>query len=380
MRVVLAPDSFKESLTAAAAAEAMARGVTQVYPDAECIRKPLADGGEGTLAVLAQALSARLIDIDTHDALGRPIRAAFGLTPSGTAIIEAAAVIGLAQLRPEHRRIEDASSLGLAALLRAALDAGADTIIIGLGGTASCDGGAGLLAGLGVGLFDQNHQPLAPDPSGLARLSQVEIAGLDSRLARCTIIAASDVTNPLLGDHGAAAVFGPQKGATVPQIPWLDAALTRWADAMVAAGADDVRDRSGAGAAGGLGAALLMIGAELKPGLALVAEAIGLAPAIAGADLVLTGEGSLDAQTAAGKAPLGVLRIAAEVGVPVLAFAGRIPDRAAVAELGFADLVALSESPTATATDLAQAPQRLQAAVAAALARRRCGSSSASPS
>lgn len=371
MRVVLAPDSFKESMTAAEAAEAMARGVREVYPDAECILKPLADGGEGTVAALAPALSARLISVDTQDAVGQPLRADIGLTPTGTAIIEAASVIGLARLRPEQRRIEAASSLGLAALLRAALDAGAHTVIVGLGGTASCDGGAGLLVGLGARLLDQDHERLPANPSGLARLAEVDLDGLDPRLARCTIIAASDVTNPLLGEHGAAAVFGPQKGATMQQVPWLDSVLTRWADAMIAAGAVDVRDRAGAGAAGGLGAALLMVGAELRSGLSLVAEAIGLEAAIAGADLVLTGEGSLDAQTAAGKAPLGVLRLATEVGVPVLAFAGRIPDRAAVADLGFAELVALSEHRAVTRVDMEQAPQRLQAEVSAVLRRRR---------
>lgn len=371
MRVVLAPDSFKESMTALEAAQAMARGVHEVYPDAECVLKPLADGGEGTLSVLAPALSARLISVDTHDALGRPIRAAFGLTPTGTAIIEAAAVMGLDKLRPEQRRIEKATSLGLAALVRAALDADADTMIIGLGGTASCDGGAGLLAGLGVRLFDRDGQPLPPDPSGLVRLARVDTTELDPRLAQCRIIAASDVRNPLLGERGSAAVFGPQKGASRQQIPWLEAGLTHWADAMEEAGAPDVRDRAGAGAAGGLGAALLMVGAELTSGVALIAEAIDLAPAIAAADLVLTGEGSLDAQTAAGKAPLGVLQLAAEAGVPVLAFAGRIPDRDAVAVWGFAELVALSEGRPATPAELTDAPQRLQAAVSTVLARRR---------
>lgn len=372
LRVVVAPDSFKESLTAAEAAEAMACGVRQVYPNAECVLKPLADGGEGTLAALMPTLSAQLIMVDTCDAVGRSVRAPLGLTPTGTAIIEAAAVIGLAAIPADQRRIDISSSLGLADVVRTALDAGAHTVIIGLGGTATCDGGAGLLAGLGVRLLDSDGRTLPPDPTGLAQLCTADISGVDPRLADCTLVVASDVVNPLLGPDGAAAVFGPQKGATAQQIPWLEAGLARWADAMVAAGMTEVRDRPGAGAAGGLGAALLMIGAELRPGVELVAEAIGLELAIAGADLVLTGEGAMDAQTAWGKAPLGVLRMAAEHHVPVWAFAGRIRDRKVLTDLGFDQVIAVSEQTgPVTALELSQGAQRLQQAVSAVLAQRR---------
>ncbi|HML51645.1 MAG TPA: glycerate kinase [Propionicimonas sp.] len=373
MRVVLAPDSFKESMTAAEAAAAMARGVRQVYPDAQCIAKPLADGGEGTLAVLSAALAADLISVDTQDALGRPMQAPLGLTGSGTAIIEAATVIGLAQLPAAERRIERASSMGLAALIRAALDAGSTRIIIGLGGTATCDGGAGLLAGLGAQLRDASGRSLPPNPVGLARLAEVDLRALDARLSACEIVAASDVTNPLLGADGAATVFAPQKGADAQQVRWLEAGLTRWADVLAAAGAGDLRDRPGAGAAGGLGAALLALGAVLRSGSELIAEAIGLDAAIDGADLVLTGEGSLDGQTAAGKAPLGVLRIAAGRGVPVWAFGGRVRDRDRLDELGFAELISLSDDSDAppTAAELALGAQRLEHVVSMILARRR---------
>lgn len=373
MRVVLAPDSFKESMTAAEAAAAMARGVRQVYPDAQCIAKPLADGGEGTLAVLSAALAADLISVDTQDALGRPMRAPLGLTGSGTAIIEAATVIGLAQLPAAERRIERASSMGLAALIRAALDAGSTRIIIGLGGTATCDGGAGLLAGLGARLRDASGRSLPPNPVGLAGLAEVDLRGLDARLSACQIVAASDVTNPLLGADGAATVFAPQKGADAQQVRWLEAGLTRWADVLAAAGAGDLRDRPGAGAAGGLGAALLALGAVLRSGSELIAEAIGLDAAIDDADLVLTGEGSLDGQTAAGKAPLGVLRIAAGRGVPVLAFGGRVRDRDRLDELGFAELISLSDDSDAppTAAELALGAERLEYVVSMILARRR---------
>ncbi|MEE9963558.1 MAG: glycerate kinase [Propionicimonas sp.] len=370
-RVVIAPDSFKESMTAIEAAQAMARGVHQVYPDAECVLKPLADGGEGTLATLTPTLSALPVMVDTRDALGRPVRAPLGLTPDGTAIIEAASVIGLAAIPVAQRRIDISSSLGLADLVKAALDAGARTLIIGLGGTATCDGGAGLLAGLGVGLLDSDGRNLPPDPTGLARLHAVDSSRLDPRLADCTMVVASDVANPLLGPDGAAAVFGPQKGATAQQIPWLEAGLARLADAMAAAGMTELRDRPGAGAAGGLGAALLILGAQLRPGVELIAEAIGLDAAIAGADLVLTGEGSMDAQTAWGKAPLGVLRIAAEHRVRVWAFAGRIRDRTVLAELGFDQVISVSDQTgSVTPAELSQGPQRLQQAVSSTLVRR----------
>jgi len=373
MKVVLAPDSFKESMTAAEAAAAMARGVQQVYPDAQCIAKPLADGGEGTLAVLAAALSADLISVDTQDTLGRPVRAPLGLTRCGTAVIEAATVIGLAQLPASQRRIDIASSMGLAALIRAALDAGATRIILGLGGTATCDGGAGLLAGLGAQLRDASGRSLPPNPVGLSGLAEVDLRGLDARLSACQIVAASDVTNPLLGADGAATVFAPQKGADAQQVRWLEAGLTRWADPLAAAGAGDLRDRRGAGAAGGLGAALLALGAVLRSGGELIAEAIGLDAAIDGADLVLTGEGSLDAQTAAGKAPLGVLRVAAGRGVPVLAFGGRVRDRDRLDRLGFAEVISLGDDSDAppTAAELALGAQRLEHVVSMILARRR---------
>lgn len=373
MKVVLAPDSFKESMTAAQAAEAMARGVQQVYPDAQCIAKPLADGGEGTLAVLSAGLPAEVIGVGTQDSLGRPVRAPLALTRSGTAVIEAATVIGLAQLRPEERRIDLASSFGLAALVHAALDAGASRIIMGLGGTATCDGGVGLLVGLGARLQDAAGSSLPPNPVGLAQLASVDLHGLDPRVLTCEIVAASDVTNPLLGANGAAAVFAPQKGASAQQVTWLEAGLTRWAEALAAAGAGELDQRPGAGAAGGLGAALLALGAVMRSGVDLVAEAIGLAEAIDGADLVLTGEGSLDAQTASGKAPLGVLRIAASHGVPVLAFGGRVRDRDRLERLGFAGLISLSDDSAVapTANELALGAQRLERAVSVVLARRR---------
>ncbi len=368
MRILIAPDSFKESMTAAEAAAAMARGVARVLPDAEVVLRPLADGGEGTLAVLAGPSGAALHTVATVDALGRPIIARFGLA-GRTAIIEVAEVVGLALIPADERDIDHSSTAGLAALIRAALDAGADRLIIGIGGTATCDGGAGLLAGLGARLLDGEGQEVAGDPAGLRRLGRVELAGLDTRLSRVRLEVATDVTNPLLGPDGAAPVFAPQKGARPDQIPGLADGLARWADALRAAGAPDVADLPGGGAAGGLGAALLAVGAQLRGGAALVAEAVGLAEQLATADLVLTGEGSLDAQTAAGKTVSLVVAAAAEYQVPVLAFAGRVAE-ADWAGFGLAAAIAVAPPWLPLADALASGPVLVEQAVAEALRTR----------
>ncbi len=367
MRIVVAPDSFKESLTASAAAAAMAEGVARAWPAAQCVQVPLADGGEGTLAVLADAFGAQLRTIATTDPLGRPVLARYGLA-GDVAIIEVATAIGLELIAPELRDIEKATTVGVAALLTAALDAGATRLIVGIGGTATCDGGAGLLAGLGARLLDADGAEVPPTPAGLARLARVELAGLEPRLAEVGIEIASDVTNPLLGPLGAAAVFAPQKGAKPDQLPLLENSLSRLAEALVAAGAADVRDTPGAGAAGGLGAALLAVGGRLRSGVGLVAEAVGLAEQIAGADLVLTGEGALDAQTRSGKVVAGVVAVAARYRVPVIAFAGRIPDPKVIGALGLAGAVAITTPELSFAQAVEQAPELLSAAVADTLA------------
>lgn len=366
MKIVIGPDSFKESMTAAEAAAAIERGVRAVMPDADCVLAPIADGGEGTLDALATALAAERHEVATVDALGRPVHAAFALAADGLAVVEVAQAVGLGMLQGE-RDVLHATTIGIADLVRAALDGGATRLLVGLGGTATCDGGAGLLAGLGVRLLHADGGELRPDPEALAALASVDASGLDVRIARVQITLASDVTNPLLGATGAAAVFGPQKGAAPEQVPVLDAALARLADALVAAGFRDVRDVPGAGAAGGLGAAFLALGAELRPGFGVVADAVGLEDAIASSDLVITGEGSLDAQTGSGKAPAGVAAMAARHGVPVLGFAGRVPDPDAVLRLGFQAVFAIADGvPLAEA--LANGPALLEAAVAAQLA------------
>jgi len=367
MKVVLAPDSFKESMSAAQAVAAMARGVRTVLPDAECVEVPMADGGEGTADALVAALGGQWRTVASTDALGRPIEAAYGLS-GGLAVVEVAAAVGIGLVAPAERDVARSSSLGVADLIRDALGAGATRLVVGLGGSATTDGGAGLLAGLGVRWLDADGNALSPTPAGLAALDHADVSGLDPRLAAVAIELACDVTNPLLGTEGAAAVFGPQKGATPGQVPVLDATLARIADALVAAGLPDVRDLPGSGAAGGLGAAFLALGARMRRGVEVVAEAAHLEEAVAGADLVLTGEGSLDRQTLSGKTPSGVADVAARHGVPVIAFAGRLGEGSEeLLGRGFAAVVSITAGPCDLATALAQGPANLERAVATAL-------------
>ena len=367
MRIVLAPDSFKESMSAPEAAAAMARGVRRAAPEAECTLMPMADGGEGTTEALIAALGAVPREVTARDSLGRPVRAGYGLSSAGLAVMEVAAAIGIGLVEPGERDVMRSDTRGVADLVLDALDAGANRLLVGLGGSATTDGGAGLLAGLGIRLLDAAGAEVAPSPVGLADLARVDSSGLDPRLAGLRIDLASDVTNPLLGPLGSAAVFGPQKGATPAQVPVLDATLAHLADVLVEAGLPDVAHLPGAGAAGGLGMAFLSLGARLRPGVEVVAEVTGLALAIAGADLVLTGEGALDAQTAAGKTPAGVLAMARRQAVPVIAFAGRLGT--GIADLGFLACVPIVGESVELSTALREGPANLELAVAEAVGR-----------
>ena len=368
MRVVIAPDSFKESLSASVAAAAMARGVRQVFPDAVCVEVPMADGGEGTTDALVAALGGRWQSVPTRDALGRPITGWYGWLPGDRAVIEVAGAVGLEQIAQSERNIMASSSVGVGDLVRDALDAGARRIIVGLGGSATTDGGAGMLARLGAVWKDADGRTLDPTPDGLEHVATVDLEALDERLAAVRIDLACDVTNPLLGPAGSAAVFGPQKGATAEQVQRLDGLLRAIADALVAAGAPDVRDAPGAGAAGGLGAAFMSIGAHRQPGVALIAEATRLEEAVDGADLVLTGEGSLDRQTLSGKTPAGVAAIAAVHGVPVLGFAGRLGEGADVLERrGFDAVWSIVTGPCTLDEALRDGEGNVERAVASAM-------------
>ncbi|MBR8651909.1 glycerate kinase [Achromobacter sp. Marseille-Q0513] len=325
MKIVIAPDSFKESISAPAAAEAIARGVKAAFPGAQTVCVPMADGGEGTVEAVLAAASGEARMQTVNDALGHKVDAAWGMLADGTAVIEMAAASGLELIAPARRDPMRASSHGVGELILAALDAGARHIILGLGGSATNDAGAGMLTALGARLLDAEGHSLPPGGGALARIAAIDIRGLDSRLAGVRIDVACDVDNPLCGPQGASHVFGPQKGATPEQVRELDQALARFADICARSLEADHRDAPGAGAAGGLGfAAKAFLDARFRPGVEIVAELGGLAQVVEGATLVFTGEGRMDAQTLRGKTPAGVARIARQAGVPVVALAGSL--------------------------------------------------------
>lgn len=325
MKVVIAPDSFKESLSARAVAEAIAAGWARVYPDADLLLCPMADGGEGTVDAVLAATGGERQQTEVSGPLGDPVIATWGLLPGQRAVIEMAEASGLHLVEPVRRDVLRASSFGTGELIRAALDAGVRRIVLGLGGSATNDGGAGLLCALGVRMLDVEGRDLPPGGAALARLRHIDLTGLDTRLAQVEVLVAADVDNPLCGPRGASAVFGPQKGATAAQVEQLDAALAHYADVMAATLGEDLRDQPGVGAAGGLGfAARAVLKAAFRPGVQLVAELAGLAEALRGADLVITGEGRLDGQSLHGKTPVGVARLARAAGVPVIALAGSL--------------------------------------------------------
>ncbi|MBT1160779.1 glycerate kinase [Bifidobacterium sp. SO1] len=327
-RYVCAPDSFKESLTASEAAQAMARGIRQADPHADIRMVPMADGGEGTAQALADATGGTMYRTIVHDPLGRPTAARYAMLGDGTtAVVETAEASGLALLVPDERNPRVATSYGTGELIKAALDAGASTIIVGLGGSATNDAGSGILKALGARLLDTAGHDLEQGGAALADLATIDVSGLDPRLNDVTIIAACDVTNPLTGPNGASAVFGPQKGASADDVALLDRALTRFAEVAGRQLDMNVAALPGGGAAGGIGAALLaFLHAEFRPGIDLVIDRAGLDEAVQWADIVFTGEGSIDFQTKFGKTPAGVAATAKRHGKPVIAIAGHIGD------------------------------------------------------
>lgn len=325
-RYLCAPDSFKESLTAMEAARAMAQGIENADHDAEVRCLPMADGGEGTARALVDATGGSMRAVPVHDPLGRPVEGHFGLLADGTtAVVETAEASGLALLEAKERNPLIASSYGTGELMLAAVRSGAKRIIVGLGGSATNDAGAGLLQALGVRLLDKNGNDLAHGGAPLANLTTIDISTMDPALKNVAITAACDVTNPLTGPTGASAVFGPQKGASKDDVATLDAALAHFAQVIDSQLGVAVNDVPGAGAAGGIGAALKgFLNAEFRPGIAIVIEQSGLDAAAQWADVVFTGEGSIDFQTKFGKTPAGVAETAKRHGKPVIAVAGHI--------------------------------------------------------
>ena len=363
MKIVIAPDSFKDSLSAESVAQAIARGLTEVLPNAELVRCPMADGGEGTVDAILAVMSGERRQAIVEGPLGVEVTARWGWLPqSRTAIIEMAEASGLQLIPLEQRDACLSSSYGTGQLILQALDAGAKKIILTIGGSATNDGGAGMLDALGVRFYDASTRELNPGGLALRDLVTIDLAGMDSRLQSICFEVAADVDNPLCGAHGASFTFGRQKGASVEQIEMLDKALTRFADCCASILGQDDRNDPGAGAAGGMGfAAKAFLKAGFRPGVEVVAELVGLAEKVKGADLVITGEGRCDAQTLRGKTPIGVARIAREQGVPVVILAGTLGEGyEALYEHGIDAAFALVSGPMSLADACLQAPRLLR--------------------
>lgn len=354
-RIAVAPSGFKESLSARQAAECIAEGVLRVLPDAELDLIPLVDGGEGTAEALAAATGGRLVPYTATGPLGSPVDSHFAVLGCGTAVVEMAAVAGLALVDPDRRDPGATTTYGVGELLRAALDSGARRILVGCGDSGTSDGGAGALQALGARLLDAAGRELPHGGRALVRLAAIDASGLDARLAGAELLVACNPYNVLCGERGVARVFGPQKGATPAQVEELSAALEHWAGLLTEAFTPvvDLRGAPGTGASGGLGAGLAAVGARLLPRFEVLLDGLDLSARLARADLVITGEGALDAQTVRGKIPGEVARRAREAGVPVLALAGSLGEGAHESGLDAYESIAAGPVPLREALDRA---------------------------
>jgi glycerate kinase len=386
VKIIVAPDSFKEALDAAGVAAAMAAGVRDALPTARILEFPVADGGEGTAVAMTRALGGELRRVTVTGPLGAPVTARYGLVPAGagrpvTAVVELAEAAGIHLVDPADRDIRAAGTVGVGELMAQALDDGAEHIIVGLGGSVTTDGGLGMLAALGLVAVDAAGSPVSRDAAGLIRAAGLQDRGMDPRWREVQVTVAGDVDNPLCGPQGAAAVFGPQKGASPTDVRELDAALSRWAGILATTTGQDaatVRDTPGAGAAGGVGAALATVfGASMRSGAELLLDLVDFTAACRDADLVLTGEGRIDAQTGHGKAPARVAAAAhaattgitgttgAAGGVPVIAVAGAATaDAATLVPDVFADIVTVGDPTRPLAENLARTATDLRITVA----------------
>jgi glycerate kinase len=327
-KIVLAPDSFKESMTAKTVCESLEKGITKILPHVSCIHVPMADGGEGTMQSLVDATGGKIYEARVKGPLGNPVTAQYGISGSGDmGVIEMASASGLHLVPMENRNPCLTTTYGTGELIKACLNHGVKKLLIGIGGSATNDGGAGMLQALGGKLLDANGKDLSFGGLALKDLHKIDLSDVDIRLRDVDIDVACDVDNPLIGEKGASKVFGPQKGANEEQVELLEAALSHYGDIIENQLEIDVKNFSGAGAAGGLGAGLMVfLNGKLKKGIDLVIDYVKLEENIAEADLVITGEGSLDSQTFHGKTPLGVSKLAKKYNVPVIGIAGRLGD------------------------------------------------------
>ncbi len=369
MKIVCAPDSFKGSLSALQVCHALQNGARRVFPGAEFELCPLADGGEGTLEALVQSAGGFFKTERVQNPLGAPIEAKWGILPDGKAVIEMAQASGLTLIAPEQRDARSASTFGVGQLIKAALRAGCREILVGIGGSATTDGGAGALSALGAHFRDENDVVLPPGGASLARLATIDLRFVEPKLERAQITLLCDVTNPLCGDFGAARVYGPQKGASSEDVEVLDAALLHFAQIAAQKLGFDFANQSGAGAAGGLAFGLMAFcGAKARSGIEVVLEAANFEEKLRGANLVLTGEGAVDAQTLAGKAVAGVCRAARLQNVPVVAFGGKVDlSGAQMDELGLESAFSIADGPRELDFCIANAATLLENATERAL-------------
>jgi glycerate kinase len=363
LHILIAPNAFKNSLTAAAAADAILTGLNRSGLSCTGERFPVADGGDGTGALLVERLGGKWMSCNVHDPLGRPVTAAFGLIDGGrTAVIEMADASGIRLLGPDELSPLTATSYGTGELVRAALDSGAREIILGVGGSATVDGGAGILRALGVRFLDRDGRALSATPESLASLDHLDLLELDQRIAQCRITVLCDVGNELLGADGAAAVFGPQKGAGPADVERLDASLRQLADVVFRQTGRRIGAVKHGGAAGGIAAGLYgLLDVQLVNGIDLFLQLTGFEERLEKADLVITGEGSIDDQTLQGKGPYGVASRAKQRGIPVIGLAGRVPLSPGDGLRAYFDmLLAIGNEPAALPEALARTRENLE--------------------
>jgi len=348
MKIVIAPDSFKGSLTAMEVSDAIEQGIREIFPEAEIVKIPMADGGDGTVQCLVNATGGKILREKVTGPLGNEVLASYGiLGDKKTAVIEMAEASGLTLVPENKRNPLITTTYGTGQLIKSALGQGCRKMIIGIGGSATNDGGAGMVQALGAKLLDKDGEEIGFGGGELKKVFRIDTKCLDNRLSETKVLIASDVSNPLCGSQGASRIYGPQKGATPEVIEELDESLAYFAGIIKRDLNKDVKDIPGAGAAGGLGAGLIaFLDAELRPGIEIIIEIVKLEQAIQDADLVITGEGKIDSQTIYGKAPIGVAKIAKKYNVPVIAVAAIIGDDADIVhQYGIDTLLKISEPP-----------------------------------
>lgn len=348
MKVLICPDKFKECLKAGEVAAHIRNGILKAMPDAICTLLPMADGGEGTMEALVKATRGTIQGVNVHDPLMRPIHSCYGISGDGNnAFIEMAAASGLTLLKPEERNPLITTSFGTGELIRHALDKGFNKIILAIGGSATVDGGAGMAQALGIRFTDEYEQEITRGGGSLSRLKDIDFSAIDQRLKKCKIYAACDVFNPLTGPTGAAFIYGPQKGATKTMVRKLDANLKHFSKVILDLLSIDVENLEGGGAAGGMGAGIVaFLDGELRPGFDLISHMVKLDKWINNADLIITGEGKMDSQTAFGKVPAGVAIMAQKSNKPVIAFTGSAseePDQ--FIKMGFKAVIPIADQP-----------------------------------